>query len=189
LIVHLKYRIPVARVAVNKTSQFVLDREGCVLPLEETDTQRIPRLIWIVGKSLTAPPMERAGTTWKTATAESSDRATLDRDVVQAAKLAGFFLEPDREAEAQAEAAARIRAITVMDPGLNAGLIVETEGHAQIHWGRGPGDEEPGEPSASEKWDMLVRQAREGLDQKPREGVWSFNRSGMVFRPAASSRS
>ena len=188
LVVHLKYRIPVAKVAVNRTGQFVLDREGCVLPLEETDTQRIPRLIWIVGKGLTAPPMERAGAVWKTATAESSDREALDRDVVQAARLAGFFLEPAREAEAQAEGAARISAITVMDPRLNAGLIVETEGRAQIHWGRGPGDEEPGEPTAAEKWDMLVRQAREGLGQKPRDGLWSFNRSGMVFRPAGGPR-
>lgn len=187
LVVHLKYRTPVARVDVPKAGRFTLDGEGCLLPQEDIDGDRVSRLIWIVSVDLTAPPKERAGTIWKTAIGDSPDREALDRGVVQAAKLAGFFLGREREAADRADAV-KVRAITVADPRRNAGLIVETEGKAWILWGRGPGDEEPGELTASEKWDLLVRQSREGLEQRSPRDLWTFGRSGMVYRPAPASR-
>lgn len=189
LVVHLKYRRPVAKVGVNVAGQavrFYLDREGCVLPPDDIDRVSIDGLIWIVGDGLAAPPAERAGTIWKTSAADSAEREALDRDVVQAAKLAGFFLAPEREAEA-AETV-KVDHITVTAPRSNAGLIVTTKGKAQIRWGRGPGDEEPGELSAAEKWDFLVREARGGLDRTPGGGWWLFDRSRIVYRPPVGGR-
>jgi hypothetical protein len=182
LIVHLKYRRPVAKVNVAGAGQFVLDGEGCLLPLEDIDVERVGRLIWIVGNGLTAPPRERAGTIWRTATPGSTAGEALDRGVVQAAKLSSFLLDPAREAETHADA--RVYSITVTETRGEPSLFVETERKVQIHWGRGPGDEEPGELSAAEKWELLVQQARRGLDQKNPRDLWLFNRTGMVYRPA-----
>lgn len=186
LIVHLKYRRPVAKVNVAGAGQFVLDREGCLLPLEDVDVERVGRLIWIVGRDLTAPRGDRAGTIWKTAAVDSPAEEAIDRGVVQAAGLAGFFLDPTREAEAPADA--RVYAVTVAESRGNPTLFVETERKVQILWGRGPGDEEPGELTAEEKWEFLLRQARRGLEQKDSRDLWVFNRSGMVYRPARPGR-
>ncbi len=186
LIVHLKYRRPVAKVNVAGAGRFVLDREGCLLPLEDVDVERVGRLIWIVGWDLTAPPRDRVGTIWKTAAADSPAEEAVDRGVVEAAKLAGFLLEPSREAEAPADA--RVSAVTVQESRGKPVLFVETERKVQILWGRGPGDEEPGELTAEEKWEFLIRQARRGFDRNDPRDLWVFNRSGMVYRPARSGR-
>ncbi|WP_337174871.1 hypothetical protein [Paludisphaera sp.] len=186
LVVHLKYRRPVAKVAVSGAGNFVLDAEGCVLPLEDIDAERVGRLIWIVGNGLTAPPRERAGTIWRTAPADSAEVEGLDRAVVEGAKLAAFLLDPSREADTPPDA--RVYSITVTEVRGDPVLFVVTDRTAQIQWGRGPGDEEPGELTAVEKWDLLVQQARRGLDQKDPHDLWLFNRSGMVYRPARPAR-
>lgn len=187
LIVHLKYRRPVARVFITRDQQFVLDREGCVLRSKDIDAGRLGTLIWIVGQNLSAPPVEREGTIWKTATSESPNREALDRGVVQAAKLAGFFLDPARAAEAASLPAVQADVITVAAPKLNRGLFIETVGKIQIHWGRGPGDEEPGELSAAEKWDLLISQARMGMEQKDPLDMWVFEQSRIVYKPYKGS--
>ena len=183
LVVHLSYRRPVATVAVAAAAQFVLDREGCILPIEDVDTAKMGRWIWIVGRELTAPPRDREGTIWKTAASDSPHGEALDRGVVQAARLAGFFLDPAREAEAESNPALRVRSITVTDAKLNFSLFVVTVPGVQIHWGRGPGDEAPGEPTAEGKWALLAEQARRGLEQKEERDFWTFSRTGMVYKP------
>jgi hypothetical protein len=52
-----------------------------------------------------------------------------------------------------------------------------------ILWGRGPGDEQPGEQSASEKWSLLVDQAERKLLKpgQPRD-FWEFGRNEMRFK-------
>ncbi len=50
------------------------------------------------------------------------------------------------------------------------------------------GDEMAGEPSAGEKWGMMVKQAKSGdLRQERPSGYWKFNHTGMVFIPAKSN--
>ncbi|MDG3003048.1 hypothetical protein [Paludisphaera mucosa] len=187
LVVRLAYRIPVARVQVTAADQVVLDREGCILPQQDIDTERLGRLISIQVHGLTLPDKDRVGKIWRTETAKTPERAAVDRGIVQAAKLAGFFLEPGREAEAVAEPSLQVLAIHD-DPKLNRGWFVQTTPGAFILWGRGPGDEQPGEPSAAEKWDMLAKRAQDGglKPERPRD-YWTFGRSGLSYIRAASA--
>ncbi|WP_165073496.1 cell division protein FtsQ/DivIB [Paludisphaera rhizosphaerae] len=180
LVVRLAYRKPVVRVQAAGAVQQVLDREGCILPMEDIDTEKIGRLIAVSGRSLVAPAADRVGLIWKTADPD------VDRMVIQAARLAGFLLDPSRESEAKTDPSLRITAILPDNPPNNRGLFVQTATRALILWGHGPGDEKSGEPSADEKWGMLAKQAKEGEVKLERPGdYWSFNRTGMIYTRVA----
>ena len=186
LVVRLAYRTPVARVQASPADQVILDREGCILPVEDIDTERVGRLIVIRYKGMKLPSADRVGKLWQTGGTDDPARADLDRDVVQAAKLAGFLLQPERESVAKAEPAARVRTILPDDSGFNRGLFVHTSLQTFILWGRGPGYEQAGEPQAEEKWGILVKWAKSGELKASRDGdFWTINRTGMTYTPAA----
>ena len=107
----------------------------------------------------------------------------MDRLVIEAARLAGFFLDPTREAEAKADPSLRITAILPF----NRDLFVQTATRALILWSHGGGDEKTGEPSADEKWGMLAKRAKEGEIKLERRGdYWAFNRTEMVYTRAGT---
>lgn len=185
LIVRLAYRKPVVLMkAAAGVDQFVLDREGCILPMEDIDTGKIGRLIMIKGVTPPASVKDRIGLIWKT------EDVDMDRLVIQAARLAAFLLDPDREAEAKADPLLRVESIIPDAPANNRGLFLQMASRAFIHWDHGPGDEKAGEPTAVEKWGMMTKRAKEGNLKTERSGdFWSFNHTEMVYTKAASPRS
>lgn len=180
LIVRLAYREPVAHVLVATSDQVVLDRHGLILPLEDIDTERLGRLILIRGEGLTVPSTDRLGKLWKTETPQTPRRAAVDEAVLQAARLSGFLLEPSRKEQAESTSALRILAVIISDP---RGLFLQNSENAMILWGRGPGDEQPGELSAQEKWGILANQAAKGLLKPGQNGdYWEFGRNELRFK-------
>lgn len=176
LVVRLAYRKPVLRVLVGGTVELVLDREGCILPMDDIDVGKVGRLIRFSDPLLVAPSRDRVGLVWKT------EKADLDRLVIEAARLADFLLDPAREAEAKANPALRVTYILPDRPPRNRGLFIQRGTQTYILWGFGPGYEAAAEPSAEEKWDIMVKQAKTGeLSQERPPGYWQFNHTGMVF--------
>jgi hypothetical protein len=182
LVVRLAYREPVAKVQIGPADQLLLDREGCILPVDDIDVEEVDRLIWIKNVGTTPPGKDRVGKLWRTEASETSHGATVDHGVIQAAHLAGFLLEPSRREQAESSSALRIMTIYATEPA-NRGLFVLNADATMILWGRGPGDEQPGEQSATEKWDLLVDQAARKLLKpgKPRD-FWEFGRNEMRFK-------
>ncbi|WP_165245860.1 cell division protein FtsQ/DivIB [Paludisphaera soli] len=187
LVVRLAYREPVAKVQLPGADQLLLDREGCILPVDDIDVEQVKRLIWIRGDGLTAPAKDRVGKLWRTEASETSRGAVVDRGVIQAAHLAGFLLEPARREQAESSSALRIVTIYATDPPANRGLFIRNADGTTILWGRGPGDEQPGEQTAPEKWEILVDQAGRNLLKPGQLGdFWEFGRNEMRFKRVAS---
>jgi len=186
LVVHLNYNEPVAKVLFPTGEQFALDRRARILPPEDLNVECAGGLIQISGRRITPPASTRAGLVWKT---ESADAAEIDRGVVQAAGLAGFLLEPERRRQADEIPALRVLVISTTESE-GRGLFVQNAEGTMILWGRGPGDERPGEPSALDKWELLTAKAKaEGIRRGNPGDYWAFVRNDLKYMKTASPRS
>lgn len=186
LVVHLTYNEPVAKVLFPTGEQFALDRRARILPPEDLDVGCAGDLIKINGRRITPPASTRAGLVWKT---ESADSAEVDRGVIQAAGLAGFLLEPERRRQADETHALRILVIETTESEGRGLFVLNAEG-AMILWGRGPGEERPGEPSALDKWELLTAKAKaEGIRPGDPGDYWAFVRNDLKYMKTASPRS
>lgn len=173
--VKLAYNEPAAVVQIGTVAKVVLDRRAIVLPVEDIDTSKVGPTILINGKGIVAPPSNRLGRVWKTETPDRPELAQVDRYVVQAAKLAGFLLEPRRLREAESSRALRILAIITTDPINEHWLFLQNAEGVVIRWGEAPGDEPPREPSAEEKWRILVDKAKaKAIEPRAKPGYWMF---------------
>ncbi|MDR3617764.1 MAG: hypothetical protein P4L85_00295 [Paludisphaera borealis] len=179
--VRLAYNEPAAIVQVAAGVEVVLDRHGVLLPLEDIDTARIGRPIRITGTGVVAPASTRIGLVWKTETPEQPELAKVDRRILQAAKLAGFFMEPKRMREAESAQALRMLVIFATD---RRGLFVQNSENAMLLWGEAPGEEKSDEPSADEKWRILAAKAKSNaLEPQKKPGFWTFSHNDMLFAP------
>ena len=178
LVVGLSYREPVAQIRLDAERQYVLNGDGLILPSEDVESSKLAPLMQISPKSLVAPSRDRVGKVWATVSDPEADpdRAALDRNVIQAAQLSRFLLDPSRRAEADANPALKIFHIHASRP---AGLFVQNTEQTLIFWGRGPGAEEPGELSAPEKWGALVEQAKKGGMKLANRQYWIFTSDGL----------
>ncbi len=187
LVVRLAYREPVAKVQLTGADQLLLDREGCILPVDDIDVEHVKPLIAIKGDGLTRPGKDRIGKLWRTEASETPRGSLVDQGVIQAAHLAGFLLESTRREQADASSGLKIVTIYATEPA-NRGLFIRNAEGTSILWGRGPGDEQPGEQSASEKWDLLVDQAaRKQLKPGQVGDYWEFGRNEMRFKRVAAA--
>lgn len=181
--VRLAYNEPAAVVQIGTVDQVVLDRRAIVLPVEDIDTAKVGRTILINGRGIVAPPSNRLGLIWKTETPDRPELAQVDRYVVQAAKLAGFLLKPQRQREAESAPSLRILAIIASGSMNERWLFIQNAENVLILWGEAPGDERPGDPSAEEKWRILVDKAKaKAIEPQNKPGYWVFSNADLRYR-------
>lgn len=180
LSIRLSYREPAAKILLPGPVQFVLDRNGLILPLDDIDLERLGPTVRIEGGGIVPPSSDRFGKLWQTTSAESPGRTAVDRKILQAAHLAGFFLEPSRSKAAESMPSLRILSINITDP---RGLFIQNAEDAMLLWGQGPGDEQAGELSAEKKWEILESQAgREPIRPGKPGDYWEFGRGELRFK-------
>jgi hypothetical protein len=179
--VALEYREPAAVVYLQDGQQQVIDDEGRILPVDDLDLESLERPVKITGEELAAPADSRAGVVWKRkGSGGAMDEA--DARIVAAARLAGFLRRRDRAREAQDSPALRVIEIIVSNQKAFplVGLFVLNDQNAEICWGEAPGAEQPGQPTADDKWRMLA-DWREPADSRSLAAgdYWRFARNGL----------
>ena len=132
--------------------KIVIDGDGVILPAEDIHPEAAGRLMWLA--SVDHPPFDsKPGEPWKKGnTAE--DLAWPDERVMAAARLADFL-----RARQVGEPIPALRAVAV-HPRPRSRLFVQFPDGVMAFWDEPPGDEGPGRPTASEKWDMLRDRVR-----------------------------
>jgi hypothetical protein len=190
LVVRLAYKEPTAVVPISSGEKVYLDRNGRILPFEDVDADRLGRTIQIRAAGVVSPSPDRQGLDWKTETPDRPKLAAIDRYVLQAAKLVGFLLTPERRREAEA-APGLVIDLIIPSTDLNEHqLYVRKEGPVLILWGAAPGDEQPGEPSAEEKWRILAEKTKKNALKAPKEAdYWQFVRDDMQYHIPSSPSS
>ena len=175
--VHLVYKQPVATIPFPPEEHVILDRNGHILPGEDIDTEKLGPLITITGKGLNQRATDnRPGTAWKSS-APGAEGPRLERCVLEAATLAGFFQEADRASEAASVPALRVLAVVATD---RRGLFVQNVEGVMIYWGEAPGSEASGNLEAKEKWEMLKKWASSSSRRiLPTGDYWMFSRTGL----------
>jgi hypothetical protein len=187
---HLAYCKPVA--TVKKSSDeglIVLDEHGLILPADEIDTTRIALkgsvtgtgdgLIPIVKNNPSEPKDRSPGLTWKSSPADPQ----LDRRILSAAKLAGFFKRKEQDLDPKSKTP-RIELISLNDgDDLERGQCIRTTDSEDLFlWGPGPGEEPPGSLTADEKWALIC----EWAESRPRrklqkaDDYWEFQKTGLI---------
>ena len=175
--VHLLYKQPVATIPFPPGGHVILDRKATILPGEDIDTKKLGPLIKITGTGLDQPASDnQPGLAWKSS-APGAEGPRLERCVLEAATLAGFFQEPDRVREAASVPALRLLAIVATD---RRGFFVQNAEGAMIHWGEAPGSEASGNLEAKEKWELLEKWATTPSRRiLPSGDYWRFSRTGL----------
>ena len=163
LTVRLVYRKPVAVVVLEKPGVpgYVIDEEGVPLPKDDIDwkSQEPPfqvrgiadPLIEIRGVSSEADP--KFGVPWKRPDSAGSPD---DRDlmVLGAARLAEF-LQGKPKTTPSGRKVPDFVAIRLPDEPTEILFLRDSDSN-WVRWGESPGSERSGEPSAEEKWKMLL---------------------------------
>lgn len=168
----LRYRQPVAWVQLSSSDQIVIDEKGNILPTEDVNVSP-GTLIKVIGPGLTAPADRQPGVVWKVRDGSGLERN--DERIVAAARMASFLLQEPQKSDAQRSNALRIRVINVADLS-GRGLFIFNDEDIAVLWGKAPGDEPPGKPTAAEKWDMLRRWQETEKARFLAEGdFWAFS--------------
>jgi hypothetical protein len=173
--VELRYYRPVAWVQLSSTDQIVIDEKGVILPAENVDVPKLKLdgVIQIIGDGLSAPTDRRPGVVWKVRDSGGLERA--DERIRAAAAMASFLLQEPQKGDAQRSRALRIRVINVQE-FTGRGLFIFNDEDIAILWGKAPGDEPPGMPTATEKWAMLRRwQETEKARFLAERDFWAFS--------------
>jgi hypothetical protein len=184
IVVDLRYYRPVGWVNLPGGEQQIVDEKGTLLSLEDVDLQELGRVIKISGAGLTAPAEPRAGVVWKS-NASGTGLGEDDPRIRAAAKLAGFLLTEARVREGRGAPALQIVEIITIDvPNQHSfGLYVMNAEETPIWWRSAPGEEVPGEPSAEEKWTMLLQWQRTTSARRlAAEDSWAFSKNGLFHR-------
>ena len=160
VVVHLKYRRPVARVIAEVGSTIVVDRQGYVLPVDDLERGRVSGLVRLqLVRVVRSPHALETRPGRRIAPPDSPTEARA----MAASALAGFVL--DREESARPGGPPRLLIIdSTRGPDALAALAdLDGDGRHSpsadiwLDWGSAPGSEPTGEPSAEAKW----RQYRE----------------------------
>jgi hypothetical protein len=180
IVVHLRYRQPVAYIQISPADQKLLDETGTILSVEDVDVVKLSHLIKIIGMGSAPPTGGRPGVIW-TSRLPGSDRDEPDRRILAAAKLAGFLAKPAQVSGADRWPALRMIEINVTNFHPH-GLFLRNAENSAIWWSEPPGDELAGRPTAEQKWAMLERWcASPGHQPLPIDDYWAF--SGTQVEP------
>ena len=158
LTVQLAYRRPVALVETTTGEKYLVDGSGVILPQDDLDTDvatfvKQHGLIGIKGDGILRPARSEAGRRWKSM-AGVHDAAPVNSRIPAAARLAGFLLEKARTIDKERQPEPEYPLINPMDPK-GRGLFLKNAESTYILWGDAPGEENPGNPTAEEKWERL----------------------------------
>jgi hypothetical protein len=179
--VDLKFREPVAWVKLASRRQQLVDGLGRVLPSEDVDVELLDPLMKITGEGLTAPADPRAGVVWKSK-AGGSEVDEVDERIVAAAGLARFLRRECQGAGPSGSSALRMVEIIVTDLadfGKRGLFMLNSEG-TEFCWGSAPGSERPREPTAQEKWQILLRWSESSAEHTlAPEDYWDFSQKGL----------
>ncbi len=192
--VDLKFREPVAWVKLASGQQQIVDGHGRLLPSEDVDIEMVSPIVMITGKKLTAPADPRAGVVWKS-TAGAADPDRVDDRIVAAAGLAAFLRQHLTDLGPERPLALRMTEIMVADAkafGERRLFTVNAQGTV-FWWGSAPGSETSREPTAHEKWQILLRWNETPPKSPLDEGdYYSFSKKGlsvMCLHPEGQHRS
>jgi hypothetical protein len=143
----VRYREPVARVTVQRLG-LVLDRDGVVLPDDDLDRDAAGSLVEIINLL----PVDAAASTIEARPGRSLKLPASGEDdiALRASRLAEFFKS---HATLKRSTKPVCRIVAIHED--KRGLFAQTAESAMILWGPAPGFEQPGEPTAEEKWGML----------------------------------
>lgn len=188
VVVHLRYRQPVAYAQLPAGEQKLVDETGTILNDAEVDPAQLRRLVRIVGEGLAAPSDPKFGVVWKSRL-KGSDQDEPERRILAAAKLAGFLREPAQMGDAERWPALRMIEINVSNYDPHGLFLLNAEDSA-IWWTDAPGDEPPGRPTAGEKWAMLQRwRASDDHRPIPKTDFWAFDSDRVRQGPSREDRS
>jgi hypothetical protein len=145
IVVHLDYRIPMARAALAvKPIRALVDADGVILPWEDVDEEMAKQLPLICGPD---PPFEpRAGRAWLSSDGKPDER------LLAAVKLAAFL-----ESARASRPLELLSQVKVIHSAPKDGLFIETGESTLVYWVDAPGAERPGSLTAEQKWEMLLR--------------------------------
>jgi hypothetical protein len=173
--VSLDYREPVAAAQplAKNLRPIVVDEDGAVLPAEDLDLAAAGRLIVILAL---APDRYWGGPD------ASEELLEPDPRVLRAARLAGF-LKRHQNRKSALTGALPAWSIVAIDPTYLPGLVAQTHDSTQVVWGEPPGAEDPGSPTAEQKWNFLSDWYERG---SPPQVKWPdflvFTRRGVQVR-------
>jgi hypothetical protein len=177
--VDLRYRWPVAWAKLPQGQQQIVDEKAILLPAANVDPEKLGKVIKISGNSLAAPSDPRPGVIWKRKQ-EDTGLEQPDERIVGAAKLAGFIRRQNELSARKRVPALHILEIIVSDFRRHGLFIVNGDGGEMIWWDAPPGDEQPGRPTALEKWAMLETWRGSTSDRSlSEEDYWAFSRTGL----------
>ncbi len=177
--VWLRYRTPVAWVVPSRGQRHLIDETAALLSADDVNLDEFGQLIHITGDDRLQPPVDpRPGVRWKMKDGAAGTERDDER-IVGAARLAGFFRMKTAEREPGRPGALRIVEIIVSDDSPYGLFVVNGEG-AIIWWSAPPGDEQPGQPSAEEKWRLLEEWAQSTIGGRlPSRDYWAFFKDGL----------
>jgi hypothetical protein len=179
--VDLKFREPVAWVKLASGQLQIVDGEGRLLPSEDVDAELVAPLVKIHGAALTPPADPRAGVVWKSK-AGGADLDCVDERIIAAAGLAKFLRQHLDGEGAGGPHALRMTEIMLADPkdfGPRSLFTVNALG-AVFWWGSAPGSETSREPTAHEKWQILLRWNETSRKESLADGdYWAFSTKGL----------
>lgn len=186
LIVHLRYREPVAFIRLNAATVY-LDKDGVVLPEDDVDPNQGALLRLVFLEPLDAVPGLPLQA--RLTIAGSSEEPLPAQRIQEAARLAQF-LKPRRDPSSPAAARFVIQHLAPL--GSRRLCLYIGEG-IWVNWGETPGSEPAGTPTAEEKWVMLEdwvdRHGVAPLDPVNAPQRWLyFTKSGVQIGQAASDR-
>jgi hypothetical protein len=169
IVVHLDYRIPVARAALpGKPGRALVDADGVIVPWEDVDEEMAGMLPLIHGPD---PPFEpRPGRAWLSSDGKADER------LLAAVRLAAFLASA--QASRPLELLSQVKVIHSLPKD---GLFIESGESTLIYWVDAPGAERPGCLTAEQKWEMLLR----WLPHRPKAPVvrpnyLAFKKEGVV---------
>jgi hypothetical protein len=184
LTVRLAYCRPVALIETVSDRDYLVDARAVILPHDDlnTDVKRFVQeqgLIEINGRGLAGPRNPKPGIPWQPRPG-AIDAASGNSQIGAAARLAGFLLNQMDSVNRAREPALSIRFINPMD-AIGRGLFLLNDESTYILWGEAPGNEGPGSPTASEKWEKLREWSRRGNTRlETRKDYWEITSAGVL---------
>jgi hypothetical protein len=151
-----------------------------MLPIEDVDLEAMGPLIRITG--LAPPYQPRPGRAWMTED-DSDGRGGASAQARGMARLAAFLLAELGREPRPISSALRPVAIHVMHQDTKDIVYVENAEKTLILWAEPPGQETPGQPTASQRWTELHDwQKRRPAEPVLRPYYLDFSRDGIVIK-------
>ncbi len=186
VVVHLRYREPVAIVLTIDGTRYLVNGSAVILPHEDIDRTldefaRQQQLILIDGKGLAGPSHPTPGLTWETKPGVT-DLAKGNEKIPASASLARYFRRKMNVAGSTQPLPFRVTHISPIDPD-DRGLFIWLNGSICILWGAESGKELEGDPATEEKWRKILEwQRKQGLREIPQHDYWKIDEGGLTYQ-------